>query len=53
MFERDKDELRALGIPIGVSIGRNKLTANEFAVDDYTRALLAAVPPERPRVSAP
>ncbi|MBO1030139.1 quinone-dependent dihydroorotate dehydrogenase [Tessaracoccus sp. SD287] len=34
----------ALGIPIGVSIGRNKLTANEFAVDDYTRALRNVAP---------
>ena len=34
----------ALGIPIGVSIGRNKLTANESAVDDYTRALRNVAP---------
>lgn len=30
---------RALGIPIGISIGRNKLTANANAIDDYSRAL--------------
>ncbi|MGA4668468.1 quinone-dependent dihydroorotate dehydrogenase [Propionibacteriaceae bacterium Y1923] len=33
-----------LGIPVGVSIGRNKLTANENAIDDYSRALRNVAP---------
>lgn len=34
----------ALGIPLGVSIGRNKATRNEDAIDDYTRALRNVAP---------
>ncbi|MGA4507414.1 quinone-dependent dihydroorotate dehydrogenase [Propionibacteriaceae bacterium G1746] len=30
-----------LGVPLGISIGRNKLTSNEHATDDYLAALRA------------
>lgn len=35
---------RTLGVPVGVSIGRNKTTPNDQATDDYRRALRAVAP---------